>query len=288
MIKWLFLLILLTGLGTWAIVEKESKEKEVDGVSVPWSIDLIKQANKLTLNDEKLKLVFLRHPTGYWWLLEPEKGMANQLNVGLWFNLLVMPKIMRWMDPTESQREQLQHAVWAEFEINESSKIKVAYFENAQRSDVNYLYLPQSDRILVLEAEAKPEKNLDIGNYRTIRIFPFTPYAATKMCYQVGDRKFTFQKHEKGWQIDFAMNEKWTFILKHLYNAPSQGVVLSREQEEVLASWEFDFESGDRAKLELMLGKQGYVAFYRGREMGQIIGVEEVKSYFPGVIDPIE
>jgi hypothetical protein len=57
--------------------------------------------------------------------------------------------------------------------------------------------------------------------------------------------------------------------------------VEARLPGEILASWEFEYESGEKSKLELFLTKKGYIAYYRGRNIGQIIDQKEVMDFFP-------
>jgi hypothetical protein len=122
---------------------------------------------------------------------------------------------------------------------------------------------------------------LNLTDYRTIRIFPFKPNATKVMTYMVHGQEYKISKHENGWEINFQMDKRWENLIKKMYNAASKGFVEARLPGEILASWEFEYESGEKSKLELFLTKKGYIAYYRGRNIGQIIDQKEVMDFFP-------
>lgn len=285
MLRWTVLLLLLSGFGYWALQEKDEKLYEQDGVKLPWSIEELKQVYRITFEQGEDKISVIRHETGYWWLFEPERGMANQYKMSVWLNTLMMPKIMRWLKPSATQRALLNDAISVELEYGKGKVHQIKYYELENRKDSIFIYLPTQDKILVLEFFERMGSELNLTDYRTIRIFPFKPNATKVMTYRVHGKEYKIAKQDKGWEINFQMNKTWENLIQKMYNAASKGFVESRLPGEVLASWEFEYESGEKSKLELFLTQKGYVAYYRGRDIGQILDQREVTEFFPEAIE---
>ena len=286
--KWSFLILLMLPMGYWALYEKEEKSYEIDGVRLPWSIQDIKTAYKFDLSNTNEKISFVVHPTGYWWILSPEKGMANQAKLSSWLNLLMMPKIMRWMTPNTFQREKLKRAMTVEFDCAEGKKFKFSYYEPEEREKYAYLYLPAKDKIFVLEKNISLDSGLNAANYRALNIFPFAKTAVASMTYSIKGVSYVFKKHEKGWEINFPMTKTWGDLIKNMYNTSCMGFIEGKRKADVLASWEFAFESGAKSLAELFLVEEGYVVYYRGRDIGLLIGTNELVQNFPGVVSDIQ
>lgn len=284
MLRWIILLLLFLGFGYWALQEKEEKLYKQDGVELPWKIEELKKVYRITFQQNDKSIMVIRHETGYWWLAQPERGMANQYRISVWLNTLMMPKIMRWMEPTEMQRALLKNAISIELEYGKDKVHRVQYYEIENRKDSMFIYLPTQDKILVLESYERMGMNLKLTDYRTIRIFPFKPNATKSMTYRVHGKEYKIAKHEKGWEINFEMDKTWENLIKKMYNAASKGFVEGRLPGEILASWEFEYESGEKSKLELFLTEKGYAAYYRGRDIGQLIDQREVMEFFPEAI----
>ena len=220
---------------------------------------------------------------GWWWIFRPEKTMANQPWAHQWATALTQPKLLRKLQPSE----------WKPINVEETYQIKLYGSGNITadfqlfklKSSPQYVYFQLEDGSAIkAEWDAPPTWPKNMAEVRTKRLWPFDMTAIKTLTYQRGGKTRTWSLLDGKWKTNRHANPRfWEPFFKRWGQWSSRAFLENHQtKDQAQASWEIEFQSGDRAKVELFPHPiYKWIAQYRGRPIAQVLTEESLLACFP-------
>jgi hypothetical protein len=238
--------------------------------------------HKLTLFNNDNKIKFLKNTTGVWIMSEPERIVADQARVHKVLTTILEMDIKRVLPLMDIHKKRIaSNGLSVKCEFSDKTII-CSLFKMPMMNKHLYIHFKGENRVLKCIEETNIDFQVKTSLYWTRRLFPFTIESIKTLVYTKNDHKVYFSQTKEGWTSSIIPGLDWQLFFSEIQNASCLEYIKGKASGDLLASYEFDFQSGRKSLLELrLLPKKGFVAFYMGTTRGQILNKETVDKYFP-------
>lgn len=212
---------------------------------------------------------------GWWWTLEPMRGMADQAWVQSWEHLISAPRWTRILKAEEWNPvgifEEVEMRWWGM-----RGQGKVRYLRLAAHPNHAYLEL-EDGRAIKVEVERPPQWPKQASHFRSRRIWPFQSEAVKELTLERPGLKKTWQRKGDQWvSVGGPGSARWKTFFE---NWPH--MIWERSLEKVerkgppLGEFKVTFEEGGASLLQMSLEPiHGPVAQYSGDPVGMVLSQE--------------